>query len=180
MSTRQDARARQSLDAMQTAARVASVMVDGEEAKTIIMDRSFYHMVNANPRFRFMAGDYFDVDAASFLRMKKTLQRLALLLDFPVGTSLWVPVKGQEDHVTVAVHNGNMHRYWTFGQLKRKADGALAECLSSGQVVSVPPTADDPWVTVLAPVRDSLGNVSGVIEFTAMNAACKNLAPAWN
>jgi len=180
MAAKGQAKACRMLKAMEEVARVAATMVDGEEAKRIVVDRAFQHMANPNTQHRFMAGDYFDVDAATFLRMKKTLQRLALLLDFPCGTSLWVPVKGQPDHVTVAVHNGTLHRYWTFGQLKCKADGDLAECLRAGKIAAVPLKDDDKWLTVLAPVRDSLGDVAGVVEITTMNPACRELAPAWS
>lgn len=180
MGAKGQARALRMLKAMEDVARVAAVMLDGEEAKRIIVDRAFQHMANPNTKHRFMAGDYFDVDAPTFLRMKKTLQRLALLLDFPCGTSLWVPVKGQPDHVTVAVHNGTLHRYWTFGQLKCKAEGALAACLREGTVTAVPLTAGDKWLTALAPVKDSLGDVAGAVEITAMNPSCRELAPAWS
>jgi hypothetical protein len=168
------------LAAMQEAARVAAAMLDGEEAKLIVMERAFRQMASPNPKFPHMGGDYFDVDAAQFLRMKKSLLRLARLLDFEVGTTLWVPVKGRADHVTAAVHNGTLHRYWTFGQLLRKADGALAECLLSGIVTTVAPETDDRWLTVLAPVRDSLGDVAALVEITAMNPAADSLAPVWN
>lgn len=180
MKTSARASVRRMLAAMQEAARVATVMLDGEEAKLIVVDKAFRQMANPNPRFPYMGGDYFDVDAAHFLRMKKALLRLARLLDFDVGTTLWVPVKGREGHVTAAVHNGTLHRYWTFGQLLRKADGALAECLRTGSVTTVGPEAEDRWLTVLAPVRDSLGDIAGLVEITAMNPSAKSLAPAWN
>ena len=35
-------------------------------------------------------------------------------------------------------------------------------------------------LTALAPVRDSLGDVVALVEFTAKNPASKKLAPAWS
>ncbi len=174
------AKVRRMLGAMQEAARVATVMLDGEEAKQIVVERAFQHMAAPNPQFPHMAGDYFDVEAVPFLSMKKALLRLARLLDFPVGTTLWLPVKGREDHVTAALHNGNLHRYWTFGQLLRKAEGALADCLATGRVTTEAPEEQDHLLTVLAPVRDSLGDVAGVVEITARHPAAKSPAPAWS
>lgn len=61
------------LAAMQEAARVAAAMLDGEEAKLIVMERAFRQMASPNPKFPHMGGDYFDVDAAQFLDRKSVV-----------------------------------------------------------------------------------------------------------
>ena len=180
MAAKLRGKARKAMEALTEAARVAEVMVDGEEAKRIVVDRAMHHIANPNPEHRFMAGDYFDVDHGPFLRTKKTLARLARLLEFPCGTKLWVRVKGLDDHVTLAVQNGGLNRYWTFGQLKLKAEGEVAECLGSGRVTAAPAGETDELLTVLAPVRDSLGDVVGLVELTAKNPASRSLDPAWS
>ena len=166
------------LSALKETARVAAVMVDGELAKRIIADRSHHYIANPDPKFRFLTGDYYDVDHASFLLMKKTLLRLEKLVDFPCNTSLWVRVKGLEDHVTVAVQNGSLHRYWQWGEHKRELAGEMAGCFACGEVTVAP--EDENLATVLAPVRDSLGDVVGVVELTSPNPKSKEMAPAWS
>ena len=164
--------------ALKETARVASVMVDGEVAGRIISDRAHHYIANPDPQFRYATGDYYDVDHASFLSMKKTLLRLERLADFPCNASLWVRVKGLADHVTVAVQNGSLHRYWKWAEHKRELAGEMAECFASGEVTPAP--EDDDLVTVMAPVRDSLGEVVAVVELTAPNPKSAKLAPAWS
>lgn len=156
------------MDAMKQAAHTASVMTDGDEAQRIIVDRAIEHIKNPDPDSPFMASDYFDVDLDNFLRMKKTMQRLTLLLDFPCSSSLWITIKGLEDHVTLAVQNGGLHRYWTFGQLKFKPENReMIECLSTGSVTAAPLEESEAMITVLAPVKNSLYDTVGCIEFSA-------------
>lgn len=166
------------LSALKEAARVAAAMVDGEVAKRIIADRAHHYIANPDPKFKYATGDYYDVDHASFLLTKKTLLRLEKLVDFPCNTSLWVRVKGLEDHVTLAVQNGSLHRYWQWGEHKRELSGEMAECFASGEVTVAPENED--LVTVLAPVRDSLGDVVGAVELTAPNPKSAKLALAWS
>jgi len=168
------------LKALKDAARVASVMVDGDEATRIITDRAMRHIANPDPQFRFMSGDYYDVDHDTFLRMKKTLLRLERLLPFACHTALWVKIKGMENHLTVAVQNGSLHRYWTWAEQKRPIEAEMAACIRSGEIVEAPIDHPSHTLTVLAPVRNSLGDVVGLVEFTSKNPAAKDLAPAWN
>jgi hypothetical protein len=160
------------------AGRVAAVMVDGELAKAIISERAMGYIKNPNPKYRFMTGDYFDVDHENFLRTKKTLLRLGRLVDFPCGTSLWIPVPGRKKQVTCVVQNYKLHRYYRFGAASQPAPPEMLKCLRSGKVVLAPAHPD--YVTVLAPVRDSLGDVVGAVEFCSPNPRSKTLAPAWS
>jgi len=162
------AQARRMLKTLGEVARVASVMVDGDEARRIITERAMkYLAAPSDPRHRFLSGDYYDVDLAAFLRMKKLLMRLECLADFKCGAKLWVKVEGLADHLTLAVQQGSAGRYYTFGQEKLRAEGELAECLGTGQVTAAPLEHPSRTVTVLAPVRDSLGDVVGLVELTA-------------
>jgi hypothetical protein len=162
------------------AARVASLMVDGEEARQIITDRAIHYISHPDPNHRFLSGDHFDVDHARFLRMKKTLLRLERLLDFSCSASLWVPVEGLEGTMTLAVQNGSLHRYYHFGQEKLETPAEMAECIKTGQTVVAPLKHPSRTITVLAPVFDSLGDVAGVVEFSAQHPASQTLAPAWS
>jgi hypothetical protein len=167
--------------ALKELARVAEAMIDGEQAKIIISDRAFYYMLNSPPEHRYMSGDYFDVDHPKFLRMKKTLKRLEKLVDFTCGTSLWVRIKGSDKFVTVAVHNnrGWLHRYFRADEAKFTPPPEMKECFDKGHIVLAPIKTTLSGLTALAPVRDSLGDVVGVVELTTSHPAAKPLSPPW-
>jgi hypothetical protein len=168
------------LEALSEAARVASVMVDGDEASRIITERAAHYIAHPDPEYRFLAGDYYEVDQATFLRMKKTLLRLERLLDFACSTALWVRVEGLEGRVTLAVQNGSVHRYYRFGQLSVELPLEMAECFETGQTVVAPTESPDQPLTVLAPVYDSLGDVVGIVELSALHPESRSLAPVWS
>jgi hypothetical protein len=164
--------------ALRETARVASVMVDGDVMARVISERAMEHLINPDPQFKHMAGDYYDVDHASFLLVKKTLLRLQKLVEFPCDTSLWQVVPGAEGYVTLVVQNGALHRYYQWAEPKHEMAPEMKQCVSSGEVTLAP--EDERTVTVLAPVRDSLGDVVGFVELTSPNPKCKELAPAWS
>jgi len=161
-------------------AEIAAGMLDGEEVKGIITEQAMHWVANPDPVHRYMAGDYFDVDHEKFLRTKKFLIRLERMGRVRLGSSVWVRVPGTEA-VTVAVQNGSHHRYYRFGQTNLPTPPAMKEAFESRQIVPVPsaagPGAKDGFVTVLAPVRDSLGDVAAVVELTAPLEA---EAPSWS
>lgn len=168
------------LKALKEAARVASVIIDGDEARRIITERAGRYIANPDPRYRFLSGDYYDVDHAAFLRTKKTLLRLERLLPFPCNVSLWLLLEEPPDHVTVVVQNGSLHRYWRWAEEKRRMEPEMAECVRKVAVTVAPPAHSSRTLTVLAPVRDSLGDVVGLAELTAKDPSSKSLAPAWS
>ena len=69
-----NAKARKALAGLQSVARVAAAVVDGEEAQRIITERAIHYIANPNPQHRYMSGDYYDVNFETFLRMKKLLR----------------------------------------------------------------------------------------------------------
>jgi hypothetical protein len=173
-------RVRKTLQALLEAARVASVMVDGDEARRIITARAMRYIAHPDPEYPFLSGDYYDVDHQTFLRMKKTLLRLERLLDFPCSASLWVRVEGLQGYATLAVQNGSIHRYYRFAEQKIAFPAEMAECVESGQTVVAPLEHPSQTLTVLAPVFDSLGDVVGVVELSALHPASRSPAPAWS
>jgi hypothetical protein len=172
-------RVRRMVKALTEVARVASAMVDGDEAKRILTDRAMRHVAHPDPEYRFLSGDYYDVDHDTFLRMKKTLLRLERLLDFACDTALWIRVKGMEEYVTLAVQNGAVHRYYRFGQEKMELPPEMAACIETGQTIVAPLEHASGTITVLAPVFDSLGEAAGVVELSAMHPRSRS-APAWS
>jgi len=172
--------ARRVLAEMRRLARIGEIMVDGELAGRIVTPLASHYIANPHPKHPHMSGDYYDVDHAAFLAMKKTLLRLERLVDFPCNTALWMRVAGAPEWVTAVIQNGRLHRYYRFGEGRRKPEGEMAQCLASGRVVEAPLAGSDKYLTVLAPVRDSLGDVVGCVEFTAAYPTGTHLPPAWS
>ncbi|MBN1808496.1 MAG: hypothetical protein JW909_05470 [Planctomycetes bacterium] len=165
--------------ALLDAARVASAMLDGEEASLVISPRAMRYIASPDPQFQFLSGDYYDVDHAVFLRMKKLLLRLETLLPFECAAKLWVPVRGLPGHVTLAVQNGAVNRYWKWAQEKLPVPPEMETCFSGGAPVLVPDDGSG-LITVLAPLEDSLGDVVALVEITARTPKSRKRAPAWS
>jgi hypothetical protein len=172
------------VQALSEVARVASVMVDGDEARRILTERAMYHIAHPDPDYRFLSADYYDVEHGVFDLMKKTLLRLERLADAVYDrrccTALWIPVEGQAGEVTLAVQNGSVHRYYQFGQAKMETPDEMVRCFESKATVVAPLEHPSETITVLAPVLDSLGDVAGVVELSALHPDAKTPAPAWS
>jgi hypothetical protein len=82
--------------------------------------------------------------------------------------------------VTLAVQNGSVHRYYRFGQLKMETPDEMARSFAHKAVVVAPLEHPSQTITVLAPVFDSLGDVAGVVELSALHPNAESLAPAWS
>ena len=173
-------RVRRMVKALTGIARVASAMVDGDEAKRMLTERAMHYVAHPDPEHRFLSGDHYDVDHDTFLRMKKTLLRLERLLDFACHTALWVRVEGLEGWVTLAVQNGSVHRYYRFGQERMELPPEMAACIETGQPIIAPLGHPSGTITVLAPVFDSLGEAVGVVELSAMHPRSRSPSPAWS
>jgi hypothetical protein len=148
------------LDAM---ARVGSVMVDGDVCQRIVTQRAKDFMFASDPRDRFLAGDNYDVDDATFNAVKKTLTRLSHLASFPADVNLWMPIEGHPGEVQMVVRNKNeMSQFWTWGALYQDMIPQMETVLKTGQRLTV--TNRPGWISVLAPVYNSLGDIIGLIE----------------
>jgi len=179
MMAKQNPKVRKMLKAMTGAARVASVMVDGDEAGRVPTERALHYVANPDPNYRSLAGDYYDVDHLTFQRMKKLLFRIERLVDFTCNASLWLRTKGKEGHMSLVLHNGSVHRYYTFGASRIEVPEEMARCMETGEVVVAPLYHESKTLTVLARVADSLGDVVGVVELSAMHPKAKSIPPAW-
>lgn len=156
-------------DRLRDIARIATVMLDGEEALRIVTSRAMAHIASPVKGHQFMTNDYFDVDHETFIRTKKTMKRLARLTDIPCSMSLWLPVQGNRRYMTLAVHNGTVNRYWQFGSYRMTMPDEVKSCLKSGKVRSVPAGGMKDVITVLAPVFDSLEDTVAVLEISALD-----------
>jgi hypothetical protein len=150
-------------------ARTASVMFDGELCHTIITPRCMEWLgKEPDAEDRFAIGDNIDFDAPTFETAKKVLLRLQRLAPegLAVECCLWVPVTSRPDSVTVAVYNGGPSHWWKWGKAYLPMAEPMRAAMQSGAPLDVPPE-DSGLLTVLAPVRDSLKEVTGLIEVSA-------------
>ena len=157
-------------------ARIASGLVDGEDVKQIITEHAMTNIAKPDTRYRFLSADHYDVEHAPFLRMKKLLMRIERLANVVVNGAIWVRVP-ETDAVTVALHNGPHHRYYQFGSLQRQMPPEMKRAFETGETVAAPRSDDDTHAAVLAPIRDSLQDIVGVVELTA---PLDPDAPAWS
>ena len=147
-------------------ARTGSVMVDGDVCQRIVTARALHSMLTKDPRDEWAAADNYDVEHEPYNRTKKTLLRLARLVDFPCDVNLWLPVPGKPGRIHVVIRNVHeMSQFWNFGVLEQAMTPEMKTVLESGRRVTV--TQKPGWVSVLAPVSNSLGDIVGLIEAVA-------------
>ena len=159
----------QILEILREIARVASVMFDGELCSRIFTGRAMEWLgKEPDPGDRFAIGDNIDFDASAFEEAKKDLLRLQRLAPegLEVQCLLWVPVRTRPGTVTVAVFNGGPSRWWHPMMTYHETTDAMKAALETGYLQEVPPE-DSKVLAMLAPVRDSLKEVTGLIEVSA-------------
>lgn len=144
-------------------ARIGSVMVDGDVCQKIITRHAKELLFASDPHDQFLASDNYDVDDSAFNAVKKTLIRLSHLSSIPADVNLWMPIEGHPDKVQLVIRNKNeMSQFWNWGELYGDMIPEMKEVLETRQRI---PVARKPgWISVLAPVHNSLGDVVGLIE----------------
>ena len=144
-------------------ARVGSVVVDGDVCQKIVTQRAKEFLFAKDPRDEFLAGDNYDVDDVAFNTVKKTLARLSHLSSFPADVNLWMPIEGHSGKIQLVIRNKNeMSQFWNWGELYGDMVPQMETALKTEQRVTV--TSKPGWISVLAPVHNSLGDVVGLIE----------------
>jgi hypothetical protein len=148
---------------LEDVARAATVMVDGDLAMRIQTPRSVSSMLSQDPRDPWAASDKYEVNHASFLAMKKTLTRLTHLCSSTCDVNLWTPVPKKPGLIQVLIRTLNeTSQFWPWGALTQEMPTEMAGVLETGRSVTVSRRAG--IVSVLAPVKDSLGDIVGVVE----------------
>jgi hypothetical protein len=142
-------------------AKTASIMVDGDLCQRILTPRALEFMLRNPSPDRWADADNYDVDDAAFLAAKKTLMRLALLADFPVDVNLWMPIKPGTVHIVIRNHF-EMSQFWPWGKLYQPAPPQMLEVLKTGRRITVREKSG--FISVLAPVRNSLDEIVGLVE----------------
>lgn len=148
---------------LDSVAHVGSVMVDGDICQKIVTQKAKEFLFASDPRDQFLAGDNYDVDDVAFNTVKKTLIRLSHLTSFPADVNLWMPIEGHPGKIQLVIRNKNeMSQFWTWGELYGDMVPQMETVLKTGQRVTV--TNKPGWISVLAPVYNSLGDVVGLVE----------------
>ncbi len=148
-------------------ARVSTIMVDGDVCQRILTPRALAHMLHPSPRDMWEAGDNYDVDDAAFISTKKTLIRLSMMAPYPVDVNLWMPVPTTQDIHVVIRNRYNLSQFWN-GELQQKMPLEMEEVLKTGKSVTV--EKNPGMISVLAPVRNSLGQIVGLVEVVSSTA----------
>jgi hypothetical protein len=155
--------------ALDDAARVASVIVDGDLCRRIVTPRAWRYMFESNPKDRWLYSDNYDVNDEAFNAVKKTLARISRLVPFPADANLWMPAPGRPDKIHVTIRNAReLSQFWPWGALFQDMPAPMKTVLDTGRRVTV--TEKPGWVSVLAPVQDSLGEIAGLVEVAAQRS----------
>ncbi|WP_031498312.1 hypothetical protein [Bryobacter aggregatus] len=148
---------------MELIAKTATVMVDGDLCQRIVTPRALEYMLRNPSRDRWADADNYEVNEAAFVATKKTLMRLARLADFPVDVNLWMPIQPDLTRVHVVIRNRHeMSQFWPWGKLFQDTPEPMLAVLREGKRVTV--TGQNGFVSVLAPVRNSLDEIVGLVE----------------
>jgi hypothetical protein len=144
-------------------ARIASIMVDGDICQRIVTPRALEYMFKNDPRDPWLAGDNYEVSDREFIAIKKVLIRLSQLAPFPCDVNLWMPIVGHPGKVRIVIRNvHDLSQFWPWGALYQDMIPQMEQVLKTGGRVTV---AEKPgWVSVLAPVYNSLGDSVALVE----------------
>ena len=143
-------------------ARIATVMLDGDECKRIEKPEVVREMFHPDPRDKWSASDNYSVNDEPYIRVKKTLIRLSRLADFPCDVNLWMPLP-RDNKIHIVIRNSHeMSQFWPWGALLQDTPAPMRKTLDTGERVRVSQRAG--MVSVIAPVRDSLGDIVALVE----------------
>lgn len=144
-------------------AEVATVMVDGDVCQRIVTDRARRFMLSNPSRDKWADSDNYDVDEVAFTQTKKTLIRLSHLVNYPVDVNLWMPPGSDLSSIHVVIRNRyEMSQFWPWGKLFQSTPEPMKNVLQTGERKTV--AGKRGYVSVLAPVRNSLGDIAGLVE----------------
>ena len=146
-------------------ARLATILVDGDLCQKIVKPQSIQEMFQPNPRDKWSASDNYNVDQDAYIRTKKLLIRLSKTVDAPVDLNLWMLLpRPNKIHIVIRQAN-EISQFWTWGAFLQDMHPAMKKVVDTGQRVAV---SEKPGLTsVLTPVRNSLGEIVGIIEVVA-------------
>ena len=148
---------------LEEVARVSSTMIDGDVCERILTKRAEQYLLKVDPRDQWAAADNFDVNHEAYTQTKKTLIRLGRLGPPHTDVNLWMPVPGQADRVQILIRNANeISQFWKWGDLHQPATAEMKQVLMTGKSLTVKQKPG--YISVLAPVSNSIGDVVGFAE----------------
>lgn len=166
-----DPRAR-AADEARRLATIASAVLDGDECMEIVTDRAAELMFKVDRRDPWIGSDNYDVDRDKFTRTKKLLIRVSRLSELTADCNLWLRTKKRPEKIHVVIRQVNsLSSFYTWGQMIVDPPKEFLPVLKDGRTAVFAPEGRG-RVSALAPVRDSLGDVVGVVE-----ACCKIPGP---
>lgn len=152
--------------------RIASVLVDGEIASDIVTDRAAKLMFRKDPNDEWAGSDNYDVNFEPFIQTKKLLIRLESLVDFPVNCNLWMRCKERPDMVHPVIRqNPGWSQFYAWAMQYTEPTAEMTRVLEKGERVFVRAKPPRDEMVVLAPIRDSLGDVVGFVEVVTRQRA---------
>lgn len=139
-------------------ARAASVLVDGELFKNIVIDPQFY------------TGDDYQVDEVKFIPVKQMLFKLKRIEDADYTLTGWRRIRiknkeGVEQDAAAIVMPIDIHPKDV--KSAHPITPAMQEAFSGGVGLEDGMLRDYPILSVFAPIRDSFEDVVGVVEVFA-------------
>lgn len=148
-------------------ARIATVMVDGDVCRQIMTERALGFMFAVSAKDPWAASDNFDVNDVPYIQTKKTLIRLSRLLPYPCDVNLWMPFVGRPDKIQILIRNVNeWSQFWTWGMLVQDMPPEMKRVLETGRRETV--SKKPGLISVLAPVRNSLGDTVALVEVVSI------------
>lgn len=148
-------------------ARAASIMVDGDACQRIMTQRALSYLFAVDPKDPWAASDNFDVNNQPYIQTKKTLIRLSRLLAYPCDVNLWMPFTDRPGKIQVLIRNVNeWSQFWTWGTLVQDLPAEMKRVLETGKREAV--MRKPGMISVLAPVRNSLGDTVALVEVVAL------------
>lgn len=153
----------QVLQKLEHVAGVATVMVDGDVCQRIVTPRAMEYMLRNPTKDQWADADNYDVNDAAFMSTKKTLIRLSRLAGIPADVNLWMPLTPDLSRVHIVIRNRyEMSQFWPWGKLSQPTPAVMRTVLSDGSTQKS--IGADGYVSVLAPVRNSLDEIVGLVE----------------
>ncbi len=148
-------------------ARIATVMVDGDVCRQIMTERALGLMFAVDAKDPWAASDNFDVNDQPYVQTKKTLIRLSRLLTYPCDVNLWMPFADRPDKIQILIRNVNeWSQFWSWGMLVQDMPAEMKRVLETGRRETV--MRKPGLMSVLAPVRDSLGETVALVEVVSL------------
>lgn len=141
---------------------MTTAMMDGDLCRRIVLPAALHSLTHEDPRDKWASADNYDVDAAVFLQVKKTMLRLQTLSHGETAFTLWLEIPQNPGLSQVVIRLPPALSAFYNGEMTQPTPAQIQEVLKSGKQMEF--SQREGLHIVLAPVRDSLGHVAAVVE----------------